>query len=156
MKRLELTGDHPYFAAAGPVSVDVSLHGSVPGREVAPKMEKLSKGERAELEPGEAWVKLAGPYFIAPGFYTKVPSGRIGDLAATLEQGKLLALLWDLMGQPMCPGGPRRRRASFLVVEALPGEVNVYRDLSEMTGDWLNDAEHGGQDGASAPGKEGA
>jgi hypothetical protein len=100
--------------------MEIALLAELPGREACRPDSKNARLEEAP-RPGEAWAKLAGPYLLE------------GDsLETMLERDCLLGLVWDLEGEPIAPGGPRRPRANWIAV-AEPGGTMVYRDACEMS-----------------------
>jgi hypothetical protein len=122
-----LTAPRPYCGDLT-VTRELSVLATLPGREACRPDSKNARLEELAA-PGEAWAPLAGPYF---------PSG--GSTDAALQAEYLLALVWDLEGDPIAPGGPQRPRANWCAVKegvsTLKGGgegIMVYRDASELS-----------------------
>jgi hypothetical protein len=121
-----LTAQHPYCPRLV-VTREIPVLPALPGR-LAYSPESKNARYDPPAAPGEAWAALAGPYF---------PERRGGTWL--LDADQLLAIVWDLDGEPIAPGRRRRRRARWVAVAERDGGIVVYRDVTEMARDHRED-----------------
>jgi len=112
---LTLTAPHPYYPALGYVSLEVTLHNSVPGE----LLTGLGRRTVAELRQTGTWAPLAGEF-------------ALGGQFARAESALLVGLLWDLTGQPLHPSRGPRTAVNFAVVIGKGRAVTVYRPTVEL------------------------
>lgn len=122
-----LSGPHPYVGATV-ATLPVKVERCLPGVGATTQAERRVL-ERASGGEATVWQPLAGPYRTVPG-RCYGHEWHVSTEQAELDSAALLSLLWDLTGQPIRPGGARRRGAHIAVVEGADG-INVYRDARE-------------------------
>lgn len=144
-RTLTLTGAHPYTRLQV-VLLELDLLDAVPGRE-------LNYLDAATAAPGvgEAWVKLAGPYYVEGGHYQSTRGNDIGAGVVENELRLLLGLVWDLQGRSFTDTARTRRPANWIAVETAPGSVCIYRDATEVEGKWLSDGDLVARSAATVP-----
>jgi hypothetical protein len=115
MNLLTLTAPHPYYPVLGDVTLTVPLLSSPPGKAIA----NLAGVPVSELRLPDSWTPLTTDY-VTTGF------------AARAGQTALLALLWDLTGQPIHPTHRPRPATPCAVVTGSGGRVVVWRRTCDL------------------------
>lgn len=127
MSEIILTGRHPYQPDLE-AELRIQPLDVVPGRVVTAL--EIERGAVPPSERENAWVHLAGSYVIAKGLRG---TQKVWDDEARSDRQAMLACLWDFLGEPIFPGGPRRRPARVIVVRDGHGDgLGIYRNAHEV------------------------
>ena len=128
-----LVGRHPYLKTPT-VGLEVMIAPALVGR--VRYYQRGRSGMVRTVEGSEMeWDQVGGAYLL---------EGE--SMEARGDRQAMLAMVWDLMGLPFVPNGPRRRAARWCAVWSTDGRVEIWRSTAETRGSREDQARERGCD----------